>query len=119
MVAVDAAVVHVEETPARDALEVFRVPDLPEGLDGVLHSWCYRHSHTSHPPPYTEYEATAGRTARHEPLLVVHLTVEQPLLLEHLGVPQPHAAVGAGEVRLVPVRVTRLVGRMFCKQQAD
>ena len=38
VVAVDAAVVHVEETPARDALEVFRVPDLPEGLDGVLHS---------------------------------------------------------------------------------
>ena len=57
---------------------------------------------------YTEYEATAGSTARDEPLLVIHLTVQQAVLLEDLTVPQSEAALGAGEVRLVPVRVTGL-----------
>ena len=57
---------------------------------------------------YTEYEATAGSTAGHEHLFVVHLAVEQALLLEHLAVPQPEATLGAGEVSLVPVGVTGL-----------
>ena len=102
VVAVDTGVVHIEQNPAGDTLEMLRVPGLTQRLDGVR-----------------EDEATAGGTARHEHLLVVHLAVEQAVLLEDLAVPQSEAALGAGEVRLVPVRVTRLVGRMFCKQQAD
>lgn len=91
VVAVDTGVVHIEESPTGDTLEVFRVPGLTEGLDRV-----------------TEYEATAGSTARDEPLLVIHLTVQQAVLLEDLTVPQSEAALGAGEVRLVPVGVTGL-----------
>ena len=36
VVAVDAGVVHIEESPAGDTLEVFWVPGLTQGLDGVL-----------------------------------------------------------------------------------
>ena len=36
VVAVDTGVVHVEESPTGDTLEVFRVPGLTQGLDGVL-----------------------------------------------------------------------------------
>ena len=36
VVTVDAGVVHIEQTPTGDALEVFRVPGLTQGLDGVL-----------------------------------------------------------------------------------
>ena len=36
VVAVYAAVVHVEESAAGDALEVFRVPGLTQGFDRVL-----------------------------------------------------------------------------------
>ena len=91
VVAVDTRVVDIEETPTGDTLEVLRVPGLTQCLDGVR-----------------EDEATAGGTARHEHLLVVHLAVEQALLLEHLAVPQPEATLGAGEVSLVPVGVTGL-----------
>ena len=36
VVAVDTGVVHIEESPTGDTLEVFRVPGLTEGLDRVL-----------------------------------------------------------------------------------
>ena len=91
VVAVDTGVVHVEQNPAGDTLEVLRMPGLTQRLDGVR-----------------EDEATAGGTARHEHLLVVHLAVEQALLLEDLAVPQPEATLGAGEVSLVPVGVSGL-----------
>ena len=94
VVAVDTGVVHVEQDPAGDTLKVLRVPGLTQCLDGVR-----------------EDEATAGGTARHEHLLVVHLAVEQAVLLEDLAVPQSEAALGAGEVRLVPVGLASLASK--------
>ena len=94
VVAVDTGVVHIEQNPAGDTLKVLRVPGLTQRLDGVR-----------------EDEATAGGTARHEHLLVVHLAVEQAVLLEDLAVPQSEAALGAGEVRLVPVGLASLASK--------
>ena len=94
VVAVDTGVVHVEQNPAGDTLKVLRMPGLTQRLDGVR-----------------EDEATAGGTARHEHLLVVHLAVEQAVLLEDLAVPQSEAALGAGEVRLVPVGLASLASK--------
>ena len=111
VVAVDTGVVHIEQSSTGDAFEVFRVPGLTQGLDGVLggdHRSLLRFTDTGERDTYIEYEATAGSTARDEHLLVIHLTVQQPVLLEHLAVPQPQPALGAGEVRLMPVGVTSL-----------
>ena len=36
VVTVDTGIVHIEQSPTGDTLEVFRVPGLTQGLDGVL-----------------------------------------------------------------------------------